>query len=144
MKGIIFESHCKPQSKREKSTNWSNFKDFMTTNFFKFLGFGLPARAGARNEWVSEGWNVGGSGCRPKFVDGNCGTVDGSESVLRAWLYGRTFDFRVHEPSSRPVLTFLFIYFLFFFFFNLKFPIMPLSYFVIQFLILKHLEKNMI
>ena len=45
--------------------------------------------------------------------------VDGSESVLRAWLRGRTFDFRMHGPSSRPVMT-LFIYlhifsFLFFF-----------------------------
>ena len=32
--------------------------------------------------------------------------VDGNEGVLRAWLHGRTFDFRVHGPSSRPVLTF--------------------------------------
>ena len=69
------------------------------------------------------GENVDGSGCRPKFVDGNCmWTVDRSECVLRAWFHGRTLDFRVYGPSSRPVLTFLFFYFLFF---NLKLPITP-------------------
>ena len=31
---------------------------------------------------------------------------NGSESVLRARLHGRTFDFRVQGTSSRPVLTF--------------------------------------
>ena len=34
-------------------------------------------------------------------------TLDGSESVLRAWFHGRTFDFRVHGPSSRPLLNFV-------------------------------------
>ena len=61
-------------------------------------------------------------------------TLDGSESVLRAWRHGRTFDFRVHGPSSRPVLTFFYFRFFFpFLFLNLKLPIMPFSYFVIQF-----------
>ena len=45
-------------------------------------------------------------------------TVDASGSVLRVWLNGRTFDFRVQGPSSRPVLTF-FVVFLFVFFFFL-------------------------
>ena len=48
-------------------------------------------------------------------VDRICGwklwTVDGSESVLRAWRHGRTFDFRVHGPSSRPILTFFYFSF---------------------------------
>ena len=43
-------------------------------------------------------------------------TVD-SESVLRAWLHGRTFDFLVYGPSSRPVLTFFLILVVFFLFF---------------------------
>ena len=51
-------------------------------------------------------------------------TVDGSESVLRTWVHIKTFDFRVHGRSSRPVLTF-FIFFFFSLFFNLKLPIMP-------------------
>ena len=59
-------------------------------------------------------------------------TVDGSESVLRARLFGRTFAFRVNGPSSRPVITFFLVFFPFLFF-NLKLPIMPFSYFVIQF-----------
>ena len=55
-------------------------------------------------------------------VDQNLWNVEGSESVLRALLHGISFDFRVHGPSSRPVLIFFyFIYF--FFFFNLKLPI---------------------
>ena len=67
-------------------------------------------------------------------MDGNC--VGGSEcrASMAPSVHGRTFDFRVHGPSSRPVLTFFyFILFFSFFFFNLKLPIMPLSYFVIQF-----------
>ena len=44
-------------------------------------------------------------------------TVHGSESVLRAWLHSRTSDFRVHGPSSRPVLTFFILVFFFFSFF---------------------------
>ena len=59
-------------------------------------------------------------------------SVDGGESVLRAWLHGRIFDFRVHGPSSRPALTFFFLVF-FSFFLNLKLPIMLFSYLVIQF-----------
>ena len=35
-------------------------------------------------------------------------TVDGSESVLRAWLHGKIFKFRVRGSSLRPLLTFLF------------------------------------
>ena len=57
-------------------------------------------------------------------------TVDVSESVLRAWLHGRTFDFRVHGPSSGPLLTFFYFSV---FFLNLKLPIMLFSHFVIQF-----------
>ena len=34
-----------------------------------------------------------------------------SESVLRTRLHGRTFDFRVHGPSSRPVLAFFVLFF---------------------------------
>ena len=49
-------------------------------------------------------------------VDRNLWTVDGSESVLRAWLHGRTFDFRVHGPSSRPVLSFFILVFVCLFF----------------------------
>ena len=46
--------------------------------------------------------------------------VDGSESVLRAWLRGRTFDFLVHGSRTRLVLIFsplrlFFFPFLFFF-----------------------------
>ena len=41
MKGVIFESHCKQHGKWEKSTNLSKFKDFMTLNFFKILGFDI-------------------------------------------------------------------------------------------------------
>ena len=45
-------------------------------------------------------------------VDRNLWTeiVDRSrnESVLRAWLHGKTIAFPVHGPSSRAVLTFLF------------------------------------
>ena len=55
-------------------------------------------------------------------VDRNLWTVDGNKSVLRAWLHGKTFNFRVHGPNSRPVLTF----FYFNFFFNLKLLIMPI------------------
>ena len=53
-------------------------------------------------------------------------TIDGIENVLQEWLHGigRTFDFRVHGPSSRPVVTlsFLILVFFFFSFFNLKLP----------------------
>ena len=66
--------------------------------------------------------------------------VDGSESALREWLHGKTFDFRVHRHSSRPVLTFFILVF-FSLFFNLKLPIMSFSYFVIQFNI-KTFGKN--
>ena len=52
-------------------------------------------------------------------VDRNLWTADGSESVLRAWRHGRTFDFRVHGPSSKPVLTFFYSSFFFSFFLNL-------------------------
>ena len=45
-------------------------------------------------------------------MDGNGRPVDGSGSVLRAWLHGKTFDLR---------------------FFNLKLTTIPFSYFVIQF-----------
>ena len=45
------------------------------------------------------------------------GTVNESESVHQAWLHGRTFDFRVHGPSPRPVLTFFILVFFFFSFF---------------------------
>ena len=65
-------------------------------------------------------------------------TVEKSESVLRVWLRGRTFYFRVHGPSSRPVLTFLILVFL-------KLKIAYDAFFLlynIYNLILKHLEKN--
>lgn len=42
LKGIISESHCEPQGKREKSTNLSNFKEFMISNCFNILGFHFP------------------------------------------------------------------------------------------------------
>ena len=77
------------------------------------------------------------------LVDRNLWTVDRSESVLRALLHGRTFDFRVHGPSSRAGLNFFYFSLFFFsFFFNLKLPIMPFSYLLIKFKILKHLEKS--
>ena len=69
-------------------------------------------------------------------------TVDGSESVLQAWLHGRAFDFCVHKPNSRPVLTFFYLFF--FFFFNLKLSIIPFCYFVIQFNIKTFGKKIMI
>ena len=71
-------------------------------------------------------------------------TVDGSESGLRAWLNGRIFDFRVHGPSSRPVLTFfiLVLFFSILFFLNLKLLIKPFSYFITQYNIKTFLEKN--
>ena len=50
----------------------------------------------------------------------------------RGLIHGRTFDFRVHGPSSRPRID-LFVFLPFSFFFNLKLLIMPFSYFVIQF-----------
>ena len=59
-------------------------------------------------------------------------TVDGSESALRAWFHGRTFDFCVYGPSLRHLPFFILVYFSFLFF-NLKLPIMLFSYFVIQF-----------
>ena len=80
----------------------------------------------------------GGEMSTKVVLDQNCGrnlwTVDGSETVLRAWLHGRTFDFRLNGPSSRPVLTFFILVFFFISFFNLKLPIMPFSYFVIQYI----------
>ena len=112
---------------------------FRPTFFSSFM----RAHAQAMNEYR------GGEMSTEVVVDRICRrklwTVDGSKSVLRAWLYCRTFNFRVHGPSSRPVPTFFFNFsFLFFsFFFNLKLPIMPFSYFVIQFNIKKH-EKNMV
>ena len=58
-------------------------------------------------------------------VDRNLWTLDGSESVLRAWLHGRIFDLRVNEPSFWPALIiFYFSFFSFLFLFNLKLPIM--------------------
>ena len=77
-------------------------------------------------------------------VDRNLWTVDGSQSALRAWRHGRTFDFRKHGPTSRPVLTFFILVFFLFFFLNLKLPIIPCSYFVIQFNIKTFGKKIMI
>ena len=48
------------------------------------------------------------------IVDGNLWTE--VKSVLRAWLHVRTFDFRVHGPSSRPVLSFFILVFVCLFF----------------------------
>ena len=75
-------------------------------------------------------------------VDENLWTVDGSESVLRAWLHDRTFDFRAHGPSIVRSLYWPFFILVFFFFFNLKLPIMPFSYFVMQFNIKTFGKKN--
>ena len=63
----------------------------------------------SRKQWMS----IVGVKCRREWLLTKiCGrklwTVDGSESVLRAWLCGRTFDFHVHGSSSRLVLTFFF------------------------------------
>ena len=67
----------------------------------------------------------GGEMSMEVVLDQICGrklwTVNGNESVLRACLHGRAFNFRMHGPSSRSLLTFfsfrfLFFSFLFFFF----------------------------
>ena len=74
---------------------------------------------------------LGGEMSTEVVVDRNLWTemwiVDGSESVLRAWLHGKAFDLVVHGPSTRPVLTFLILVFFSSLFFNLKLPIMPFS-----------------
>ena len=44
-------------------------------------------------------------------------TLDENEIILLARRHGRTFDFREHGPSSRPVLTFFIVVFFFFSFF---------------------------
>ena len=54
----------------------------------------------------------------------------------------RNFDFHVHGPSSRPVLTFFYFSFFSFLFLNLKLPIMLYFYLVIQFNI-KTYGKNL-
>ena len=41
----------------------------------------------------------GGEMLTEVVVDRNLWKVDGSESVLREWLNGRTFDFHMHRPS---------------------------------------------
>ena len=80
-----------------------------TTSFVVYVVISSFMRAHAQAIKMSWGRNVDGSGSRPKFVDGN-------DSVLQAWLHGRTFDFRAHGPSSRRVLTFSYFSFSFLFF----------------------------
>ena len=93
----------------------------------------IHACACASNEWVSWGWTVDRSGCRPKFMDR-------SESILQVWLHGRTFDFRLHWPSSKLVMTFFYFNFFFFFFFTLN--CLYCLFLTFQYnLIIKHLEK---
>ena len=61
-------------------------------------------------------------------------TVDGSESVLRAWLHGKLLTFVCTDLVRGPYWPFFILVFFFFSFFsNLKLPIMPFSYFVMQF-----------
>ena len=64
-------------------------------------------------------------------VDQNLWTeiVDRRRKCPVSVAHSRTFDFRVREPSSRPVYWPLF----YFIFLKIKLPIMPFSYFVIQF-----------
>ena len=67
-------------------------------------------------------------------MNGNCGpATEGKVSCERGSM--------VHGPSSKPVLTFFYLFF--FSFFNLKLPITLFSYFVIQFKI-KTFEKKKI
>ena len=67
----------------------------------------MPAHEQAINEYR------GGEMVTEVVVDRNLWTLDGSESVLRAWLHGRIFDLRVNGPSSRPLLTFFILIFFF-------------------------------
>ena len=55
----------------------------------------------------------GGEMSTEVVADQKLWTVEGSGSVLRAWLHGKTFDFRVRGFSSRPVLTLVLFYFFF-------------------------------
>ena len=63
-------------------------------------------------------------------------TVDGSESVLRAWLHGPRTMVEAHTDL------FYSSFFSLFFLFTLKLPIMLFSYFVIQFNIKTFEKKN--
>ena len=122
-------------------SHWSSWKPHRQPSF----AFLAHSCARMRKQWIS----IVGVKCRRKWLWTKiCGrklwTVNGSESVLRALLHGRTFDFRVHGPSLRPILTFFILVFFSFLLSNLKLPIMPFSYFVIQFHIKTFGEKNMI
>ena len=86
----------------------------------------------------------GGEMSTEVVVEQNLWTADRSEIVLQAWFHGKTVTFVCTNPSSRPVLTFFFLLVFFSFSVNLKLPIMPFSYFVIQFSIKAFVKKIMI